>query len=247
MLAGYHVTALAETDSTNRVALEMARDDAPDGSVVMAARQTGGRGRLGRQWVSPPGNLYCSFLLRPDAPIAAWPQLSFAAALAVADTVAALLPAETPVRCKWPNDLLVDERKIAGILLETSGAQAAGPGALVIGIGINLAHHPRELADIATSVSAAGGAEMTPETALADLAVNLEYWRLIWQREGFAPLRQAWTARAAWRGKAIQVRLPDRALDGIFRGLDDQGALILDTRAGEQRLHAGEIFPMQEA
>lgn len=246
MLSGYQPTILDQTDSTNRVALDMAGEGAPDGTVVMARRQTGGRGRMGRHWISPEGNLYCSFLLRPDLPVVRWPELSFAAALAVVDLVANVLPVDCPVACKWPNDVLVKERKIAGILLETAAGRDGRPGALVMGIGVNLASHPEELADTAISVAAAGGAAILPEAALSDLAVHVEYWRRIWQREGFAPLRAAWLDRAAWRGQKIRLSLPDRALDGIFRGLDPGGALILETREGERRLHAGEIFLMNE-
>ncbi len=237
----FTLVALDRIDSTNEEAHRRVKAGAPEGTLVWAREQSSGRGRRGRSWSSPPGNLYLSLLLRPAVPPAEAAQLGFVAALALAETLSACLPAERQVRCKWPNDLLVDGAKVAGILPE---AEAAGRTveALVLGIGVNLASHPSDLPYPATSVIAAGGS-IALEDLLVELAGCLHLWYRRWQTAGFGPVRARWLDFAAGLGQAIEVRLESGTLKGRFAALDASGALDLELAEGSHRLvSAGDVF-----
>jgi BirA family biotin operon repressor/biotin-[acetyl-CoA-carboxylase] ligase len=223
--------------STNDEARRMAREGAPDGTVVHADEQTAGRGRLAHTWFSPPGNLYLSILLRTGLPVARSAELSFLAALAVADTVEALLPRQIRTMLKWPNDVLVNGAKIAGILLEQVD------DATIIGIGLNILEAPSNLAYMATTVVAQGGiasVDGARDILLPRMGVHLAAWRT----GGFAAIREQWLNRSYPIGAAIQARAGDRPVAGHFAGLDVDGALLLDTAEGRQRIIAGEIVAM---
>jgi len=228
-------------DSTNEEALRRARSGAPEGTIVWAREQSGGRGRRGRVWSSPPGNLYLSFLLRPAVPPAEAAQLGFVAAVALAETLCLCLPGARRVACKWPNDLLVDGAKIAGILPE---AEAAGRNveALVLGIGVNVLAHPIDTPYSATSLRAAGAA-VRLEMLLETLAGNLHLWYRRWQEAGFAAIRARWLDHVSGLGEPIEVRLDGATLRGRFAGLDTSGALDLELADGGHRLvTAGDVF-----
>jgi len=250
----HNIRTVAETGSTNVDMLMLAGSGASEGLWLRAERQTGGRGRQGRAWSSPEGNLYASTLvrLRPHDPQAA--TLALVAAIALEEVVSAyLLPGEGrgPVGrgqmlgaglslrtlIKWPNDLLLDGAKLSGILLERAG------DAVVIGMGVNLAHHPVDLGRPATSL-AAHGAAPDPADFLATLADAFERWLGIWRVQGLAPVRARWMERAHPPGTALTARLPDgSAIDGLFQGLDGEGALILRLADGTSRvIHAADIF-----
>jgi BirA family biotin operon repressor/biotin-[acetyl-CoA-carboxylase] ligase len=239
--SAFSLRRFAVIDSTNDEARRQAAAGAPEGVVIWADRQESGRGRQGRVWQSPPGNLYCSILLRPDRPAPEVALLSFAAALAVCETLAPLLPHGAAPRCKWPNDVLIDGRKIAGILLESEAAGATVAW-LVVGIGVNLAAHPDATETPATSLRALGVAA-APEPVLSALCRHFLAWYEIWRAEGFAPLRQAWLARAHGRGSEIRVRHAAAELRGRFVDLDVSGALVLENEGGRHNIAAGAIFP----
>jgi BirA family biotin operon repressor/biotin-[acetyl-CoA-carboxylase] ligase len=228
--------------STNDEAKALAGNGAPAGTLVWARTQSAGRGRQGRNWVSPAGNLYFSLILRPNVAVAIAAQLGFVAAVAVAEACLAVAP-EADITLKWPNDVLLDGRKLAGILLES---QASGQGRLdwlVVGIGINLATYPVEL-DYPATALAATGADATPEATLPVLADVFLRWYQNWNDgAGFAAVREAWLARARGLGQPIRVRLPGDTLDGRFAGLDSDGALLLDRPDGRRRIASGEVFP----
>ena len=239
---GYALIALDEAGSTNDEAKERAAGGAPEGTVVWARQQRAGRGRRGRTWVSPPGNLYLSVVLRPACEARRVAQLSFVAALAVLDLVDGHLPGRA--RCKWPNDVLVDGGKVAGILLES----ALGPGGrvdwVVLGIGVNFASHPGLEGPIpSTSLSAAGVSPLAPEDALPSVLAALARRRWEWETQGFAAVRRAWLARAHGLGGPVTVANGGRKLVGTFEGLDEEGALVL-TQPGAERLSiaAGDVF-----
>jgi BirA family biotin operon repressor/biotin-[acetyl-CoA-carboxylase] ligase len=239
----FHIITYGSIGSTSDEALRLAREGAAHGTVVIAGEQTAGRGRVGRTWVSPPGNLYMSMLLRLDLPVARMAELSFVAALAVADAVDGFLPGRASL--KWPNDVLVDGAKIAGILVEQAD------GCAIVGIGVNVAHSPagtaypvRSLAQPSPCGQARGdlsrsAGEVTID-AVRDAVLGAFKVRLdTWLTQGFAIIRAAWLARAHPPG----TRLSGGGTDGIFAGLDADGALLLDTPAGRRRIVGGEVQP----
>ena len=239
----FRLAAFDTLASTSDEARRRARAGAPEGTVVTARVQTAGRGRQGRAWVSQSGNLHASVLLRPDAPMARAAQLGFAAGLAVADAISAFTP-KASVTLKWPNDVLLDGRKAAGILLESEGDAAGRVAFVIIGIGVNLAAYPADTEFPATSLKAAVGTAPKPEAFLAALAPALALWYERWRADGFAVLRRAWLERAAGLGQALRARLPGETVEGRFAGLDDDGMLLLDAPGGRRRIAAGDVFPM---
>jgi BirA family biotin operon repressor/biotin-[acetyl-CoA-carboxylase] ligase len=236
---GFTLHAHDEIDSTNEEARRLAAAGAPHGTVVWARRQTAGRGRRGRSWVSEPGNLFVSFLLRPSRPAAEAAQISFLSALAVGEALDRFRPVDTALAYKWPNDVLLDGSKVSGILLESAAGGPSGLAWLVVGIGINLAHHPDDVERPAAHV----GAGAKPEAVLAVLAERLAHWLARWEREGFGPARDVWLARAAGLGGPVTVRLANETLDGLFEGLGPDGTLALLLPDGSRRaIAAGDVF-----
>ncbi len=233
---------LDSVTSTNDEMKQRARAGAPEGTLMVAREQRAGRGRGGRQWTSKPGNLYMSLLLRPLGNAGVVAQVSFLAAVALADALVKVAPDLTP-RLKWPNDVLIDGAKISGILLESSAQSGGGVDWLVLGMGVNVAHHPEEAGRAATSLHALGAADCTVFLLLAALAPALLHWLDIWREAGFAPLRRAWLERAAGLDGRLRVRLPKEEFTGTFRDLDGDGSLIVELPDGEMRvIKAGEVF-----
>jgi len=261
---------VAETGSTNADVMALAQQGAAEGLWLRADRQTAGRGRQGRAWESPLGNLYASTLvrLRDGDPQAA--TLALVAAVALEEAVrvfapqfSAVLPrrresrvtecnaiqsgfppsreygagGEGTLAIKWPNDLLIGGAKLTGILLERSG------DAVVIGIGVNLAHHPEAL-DRPTTSLAAHSVAVAPAPFLETLAEIFARWLTRWRSEGLAPVRTRWIERAHPKGTALSARTGDGAVvQGLFDGLDDNGALILRLAGGGRHvMHAGDVF-----
>ena len=225
--AGYRVVGLRRIDSTNAEALRRAADGAPDGTVVVADEQTAGRGRRGRSWISAPGNLFMTVLVRPPEGSAV-AQLSFVAAVALGDA----LPPATGHRFKWPNDLLVEGRKIAGILVEADG------GAAAVGIGVNTARTPDGVRETAADLGGRRDAAMLA----ADICASFDGWYRRWLAEGFGPVRQAWLSRAAGVGEQVTAQSARGAVTGRFDRLAADGALVLvDASGSEIAIGAGEI------
>jgi BirA family biotin operon repressor/biotin-[acetyl-CoA-carboxylase] ligase len=239
-LAGVRHVSYETLGSTNAEALARARAGERGPLWIVAAAQTAGRGGRGHAWVSEPGNLYATLLLTDPSPKDAAPQLSFVAALALHDAVAACAPQVGPLlTLKWPNDLLLGGRKLAGILIEGESDPAF---AVAIGIGVNCAHHPNETRYPATDLKTAG-AVVPPGHLAAALAAAMQRRLGQWQRgEGFAAIRTDWLKRAAGLGQKIEIRLPERDLIGLFEGLDEAGRLILTGPAGRMTVTAGEVF-----
>ncbi|MCA1403140.1 biotin--[acetyl-CoA-carboxylase] ligase [Ensifer sp. IC3342] len=234
--------ALAETVSTNSECLEKAREGDPGNLWITAGRQTGGRGRRGRAWVSEPGNLYASLLLIDPAPIAHLHSLPLAVAVAAHRAIRMVMPpAAAPVEIKWPNDILVDGKKVCGILLE--GEELAdGRRALVIGFGVNVGVAPEGALYPATSLRLEG-ASASPEELFAHLFLAVAEMLALWDRgAGIAKIIELWRAAARGIGETITVNLPDRSLSGRFAGIDQDGRLLLDTGAGTQAIAAGDVF-----
>ena len=224
------IRSVEQTGSTNDELAGLARDGAPEGLWLRAERQTGGRGRQGRAWISPAGNLYASTLvrLRPDDPPP--PTLALAAAVALQEVVAIYAPG---TQIKWPNDLLFGGAKLAGILLERQEE------VVVIGFGVNLGHHPTGLERPATSLTALAGRAPSPAAFVEILATNFARWLERWRGEGVTPVRLAWLAAAHPLGTALST--PEG--EGLFDGLDETGALRLRLNDGSVRVvHAGDVF-----
>lgn len=240
----FRVAAYETIGSTNDEAKRLARDGAAEGLVVWALQQNAGRGRRGRAWVSPVGNLYLSLVLRPRCRAAVAAQLGFVAALGLGDALGELAPPGIDIRYKWPNDLLANGKKLAGILLETEMVAGEQPEFVVIGVGVNLASSPRDVPYPATSLAEEGTATIAPQTALAGFIEHFAPWLGRWREDGFSPIRASWLARAKGLGETVQVRLERGTLDGRFLDLDNDGALLLDTPQGSRRIAAGEIFPV---
>jgi BirA family biotin operon repressor/biotin-[acetyl-CoA-carboxylase] ligase len=241
--APFRVIARDNVGSTNDEARRLAEDGAAADFVVVTAReQSAGRGRRGRAWISPPGNLHCSLLLAaPRLDVAA--QLGFVAAVALVDALAGLVPG-VEFRCKWPNDVLANGRKVAGMLLEP-----AGSGWLVLGLGVDVAVAPPDDAVMHPAVALAGlGYGGDADSVLAAFCGAVAPWVARWRAEGFAPLRSAWMERAHGLGRSVEVRLDAGSETGVFAGLDDDGALLLDRDGGRRRIMAGDVlFPPASA
>lgn len=221
-------------DSTSDEARRLADAGSPHGTAVHADQQTAGRGRLSRRWFSPLGNLYLSIVLRLDLPPVRRIELGFLAALAVADTVDNLLPRQVRVMLKWPNDVLVHDGKIAGILLEQAG------DAMILGIGLNVLHAPSGIPYRVSTIVGCGGLA-TVDGAREKLLQTLASWLTIWQQGAFAPIRAAWLRRAHPVGSPLGVRVAGNFVTGNFAGIDTDGALLLGTEQGLGRIIAGDI------
>jgi BirA family biotin operon repressor/biotin-[acetyl-CoA-carboxylase] ligase len=240
---GFRLHRYETLGSTNDEAKALARAGAPEGTLVWAGEQTAGRGRRGRIWLSPPGNLYLSLVMRPAGAPSRAAQLGFVAALGLGDALAALAGPALHLRYKWPNDLLANGKKFAGILLESETGAKDGVDFVVVGIGVNIVCAPGDVEFPATSLIAEGVAGVTPPVLLEGFARHFEGWARRWGEEGFAPLRMAWLARASGLGDRVRVRLERSTLFGRFQGLDDDGALVLDAVEGRRRIAAGDVFP----
>jgi len=236
------IEALDEIDSTNAEARRRAEAGDRGPLWITARRQTAGRGRRGRSWETGSGNLAATLLTVTDKPPAEAAQVSFVAALAVAD-LASTYVAPGLVSLKWPNDPLIAGRKTAGILVE-SGPRAAGGLWLAVGCGVNLATPPEAADRPATSFAEHRAAPPpAPLEALSVLVESFERWRDLWARLGFAPIAEAWTARAHGLGEPCEARLPGETVAGIAEGLDADGALRLRTPSGiVRRITAGDVF-----
>ena len=260
------IRTVAETGSTNADMLLLAASGAEEGVWLRAERQSGGRGRQGRVWASPVGNFYGSTVVRVRAGDPAAATLALVAAIALEEVVrvylinlvapakagaaalghapagardapAAPASAGATMWIKWPNDLLLGGAKLSGILLERAG------DAVIVGIGVNLAHHPEDTDRLATSLAQHGVAP-DPADFAETLAEGFSRWLAIWRGQGLAPIRARWLERAHPVGTALTARLPDgQAIDGLFGGLDGDGALILRLADGGSRvIHAGDVF-----
>ena len=245
--AFFRIVALRTIDSTSEEAKRLSRAGAGEGTLVWAARQTSGHGRFGRVWISPPGNLYFSLLLRPRRPPRETMQLTFVAALAVADAISETLPPGAAVTCKWPNDVLISGKKAAGILLELSTDDTGNVDSLVIGIGVNVASHPppEEVQYPATSLCIEGAPEETPGSLLERFCPSFLARYEEWRRLGFSPAREAWLARAERLHRRIEVRLDGDTASGVFADLDPTGALVLRQQGRQRLILAGDVFPAE--
>jgi BirA family biotin operon repressor/biotin-[acetyl-CoA-carboxylase] ligase len=247
--AGYRLVSLEATDSTNDDALAAARSGDPGRLWIVAAEQRAGRGRHGRQWSSPPGNLYASLLLVDPCEPPVAPQLGFVAGLALHEAVEMATGLGAPrLSLKWPNDLLLDGAKVSGLLLE---AHRVGPGgrlAIIVGFGVNVAFAPVGTPYPASSLQIVRpglGREEVLQPLGDAFARTLAAWQASVRRNSadpFAPIGHLWLERAAGVGKEVTLRLPTGQKSGIFEGLDRFGRLQLKTSSGMELIDAGDLY-----
>lgn len=228
--------------STNDTAISMAEEGAAEGTIVKAERQTHGRGRLGRSWVSPKGNLYCSIIVRPAVKRAQVAQLSLVVGISIYDALIELLPkANKDILLKWPNDVLVKNKKIAGLLLEASPMLGADEIKwVVIGLGLNVVEVPQQVEN-ATSLRSEG-CNSDADGVLKVVSRTLEAQYRFWQVNGFSDIRKRWLANAHPPGTKLGVRVCNQLTNGSFKGLTADGGLRLDVEGeGERIVFGGDI------
>lgn len=221
-------------DSTNDLALELAKDKKTSfGTMVISDEQTKGRGRYKRKWISEKGNLFCSIILHSDNCFKDAGKVSFAASLAILETLEYFGVENASL--KWPNDVLVDNKKISGILIETDGNKE---GVMIVGIGVNLKHAPDRTTNYpAIALSDVINKDINPKTFAVYMRVKL--LNLLKQDN----LNKLWESRAINKGKEIKVNLRNNSIVGIFRGVNKQGHLSLETKDGERiTISAGDVF-----
>jgi BirA family biotin operon repressor/biotin-[acetyl-CoA-carboxylase] ligase len=246
---GTELHYFAEIGSTNAYARRIAEQGARDGELVIADSQTEGRGRLGRRWVSPPNvNLYLSLVLRPKLPPARAPQITLMAAVALAETLKSFLP--VPPSIKWPNDIIVNGKKLAGILTEVNcGTDSVE--FVILGIGVNVNYPvdlmPEEIRQRATSVLVECQNKVNREDLLQRLIQHLDRCYGEIEENGFAPLAPRWEAYFGWRGQRVRIELLNQDVFGIAKGIDHDGALLLEDEHGKlQRVIAGDVTPVSQ-
>lgn len=227
--------------STSDLCVQLAEAGEPDGLAVLALRQTRPRATRGRGWVSPAGALALSVLLRPRGRMTEAGQWALLAAVAFAEALTRHAPTPetaTAIRLKWPNDLLLNGRKLGGILIDAAAGQDGGLGWLVIGFGANLGAPP----ELDGREAAGLGGTATPDEAAATLLERLDHWRRVRLLEGFAPVRRAWLDRAHPPGTHLRLRVGGQEVGGAFAGLSDDGALLLQANGRVHAFHTGEVL-----
>lgn len=226
--------------STQDIVKGLAELDEPEGKVVQALEQTGGRGRHGRNWISEKGNLYLSVLLRPTCQARHVGQLSILIAVALADTIRLHLKEPEALMLKWPNDILIGDQKCAGILIETA---LSGSGAIkyaVVGVGVNLASAPPQIGAALNSYSKK---PLKADKFRDEFLKNLNKTYALWSRKGFSDIKQRWLDMAHKKGTNLRVRIGAQVETGLFYGIDDDGNLLLHDRdLRQKKVTAGEVY-----
>jgi BirA family biotin operon repressor/biotin-[acetyl-CoA-carboxylase] ligase len=248
-LAGRPVHAFRTIGSTMEIAHQLAAEGAPDGTLVVAERQERGRGRLGRAWVSPSGGAYLSVIAWPARPPTEYPQLALVAGLAAAETLRDAACAYPSIR--WPNDLFINDKKVGGILTETSSlsnTQNAGRRTpyVVIGVGINVATDAARLPEGSTSLAAEGAAPVSREEVIAGFCRRFDRWYDVWAGQGFGPIRRALRPWLGHFGQIVRIAAGSERFEGTAQDLDDHGRLVVRLDSGVQRaFDMGEVALMK--
>ena len=240
--ASYRLIVCDSVGSTNEEAMRLARECDPGGVWLVAREQVEGRGRRGRTWSSPPGNLYASLLLIDAAAPEHLPELGFVSGVALVRALREILGADPRLGLKWPNDVLFDGAKLSGILLESS-LLPSGYTACVAGFGVNCRSHPANLTYPATDLATIGTMLHTPADVLPRLSDAMAQMLLVWARgAGFAEIRARWLKNALGVGEPIRVALGTANLSGVFDSIDSRGRLILRDGASTRAIEAGDVF-----
>ncbi len=234
MVGAWRLKTYEVLPSTSDLCSTLAEAGEPAGLAVLAREQTRGRGSRGRDWTAPPGNLNLSVLIRPREPMASIAQWSLLAAVALSEALAPI----AELHVKWPNDLLLDGRKVAGILLDSADDGQGGVAWLVIGMGVNLSQTP----DPHDPGVASLGTTEPPEKVAARVLERLDVWSRVRTLEGFAPVRAAWLSRAQEIGAFVSLRVGQDRLGGQFAGLGEDGSLLLRTGGRVHAFTTGEVM-----
>jgi BirA family biotin operon repressor/biotin-[acetyl-CoA-carboxylase] ligase len=238
----YRLVQHDQLASTNDEALAHARSGDAGRLWVVASVQTMGRGRNGRNWSSPRGNLHASLLLIDPSPPRRAAELGFAAGVAAIHALREILPGDRRLALKWPNDVLHAGAKLGGILLESTTRQD-GRLACVAGIGVNCALHPGDTPYPATGLAAIAGEPIAPERVFERLSAAMAHWLDVWAGgSGFEAIRAEWLSLAAGLGTWIRVARPSQTIEGVFQTIDASGRLILEQEAGQVAIEAGDVF-----
>jgi len=242
-ITGFRHIHFEDIDSTNAEARRRADDGETGPLWITAASQNAGRGRRGRDWVSKPGNLFASLLIGFPVPLTTASQLSFVASLAIYDAAASLLPANSPLEVKWPNDILLAGNKLAGILIETIPCNDKALTLLAIGCGVNLDHAPAQTAYGATWLNAHSAEKTEPDQFLKALDHKMKSWLDIWQNgQGFDLITKAWQQKTRHIGKTVSITSANKTTTGTFLCLAADGALVIQLADGRQKhFHAGDV------
>ena len=233
----FTISHLEQVESTNSLALNLIKSyQINHNHIILADYQTGGKGRMGRNWVSPIGNLYFSLSLKPQKSIAINSQLSFLAAVAMGLALSELSKNQLEINYKWPNDILLSGKKVAGILLESD------MDFLVLGIGVNIKSHPEQTTYPACNLDEQGFEAVDKINLLEKFLDNFSDLYQKWLDFGFVPIRNLWLEKAFNLNQEITVNLPNQSLRGTFKNLDEQGNLILEVNGKTQLIASGEVF-----
>ena len=240
---GKEVLSYRTIGSTNALGFRLAEGGAPEGTLIVADEQTKGRGRMGRSWHSPPRlGLWMSLILRPEVPPFSAPGLSICAGLALAQAIRDLSGADA--RTKWPNDCLINGRKVGGILLELS-AELDRTNFVIAGIGVNVNHQPEDfpkrLLPKVTSIKMECGKEWSRMKLLAAFLQRFEAIYLDFKKNGLAPQRRLIRKFSSLLGKTVTVKLGKEKIEGLAQDIDDNGSLVIKTKKGERAVRAGEV------
>jgi BirA family biotin operon repressor/biotin-[acetyl-CoA-carboxylase] ligase len=237
MSLDWRVNLYQSVSSTMTLVHEAAEAGASEGYVIQALMQESGKGRHGNEWTSPMGNLYLSALLRPECPPSRAGEIAFVVAVALSAAIDSYIDSKKHMKkLKWPNDILVDGLKISGILIETNLADD-GLDFVVIGMGLNIFKAP-ELAVALNDVAK----EPVYINKVRDVVLEkLAHYYEVWQKDGFAPIRELWLNQAHGLNEPMTARLPQEKFKGVFKGIDADGALILSMEEGEKIIHAGDV------
>ncbi len=244
---GYSVSCFKEIDSTNLEALRLAGKGTEGPLWVVAERQTQGRGRRGRNWITADGNLFATLLLTGQGPARVISGLSFVAAVAVAHMIEQMVAqagSTAQIGLKWPNDILLNNGKAGGILIETSGSILRQDAhAVAIGIGLNVSSHPTEALAYPTTDFSECGIDMTCRDVFEQLTVSFDHYLNLWQHgAGFAVIKQRWLEFGPSVGQELKIDTGVDVITGAFMGLDQHGELILQLSDGRQQvIVAGDI------
>jgi len=224
-------------DSTNKAAIALTEQGEREGTAVVAGMQTAGRGRMGRMWISCPGNLFVSYIINGKT-VKENPELSFLVGITVAESIENLVP-QIKCRCKWPNDIMLNDCKTCGILIE-----AAAGGCVVAGIGVNLNSHPEDTPYPTTSVRESTGKQISPDEMCERLSENLLKNLALWRDSGFAKIRDKWLSYAYRIKENITVKQFDKTYTGIFKTISENGELIIENEKDhkENKISVGDVI-----